>query len=135
MSTKKKDHRNQKFRELLLNRFNNSQIKMANELDINASLVSRYANDAKGIGEDMVDHIETKLNIPGYFDSGMTLSDAQKESDDDSLLEILGLEKDVITLEFIKTVREIGKAKEEDLPELRAIFMAFLKSKEKKGGK
>lgn len=89
MASKKKPHRNIRFRRLLKDRFNDVQKAMADALEISPNLVSRYASD-KGIGEDMRIHIEQKLKLPaGWFDEENSNTTSTVENDE-GLLKIIG---------------------------------------------
>lgn len=69
MASRKKPIRNTRFNQLLTERFSGVQVAMANCLGITPSLISRYASGSKGIGEDMKELIEGKLNLSqGWLD-------------------------------------------------------------------
>ncbi|MBY0483460.1 hypothetical protein [Nitrosomonas sp.] len=102
MASKKKPHRNEKFRQLLRERFNNNQRAMSEELNIAPSLVSRYAKD-KGVGEDMRIHIEDTLRLgSGWFDQEYSPISIK---DDNSLLKMLGATKDGISVTEVEKLK------------------------------
>lgn len=72
----RKIYRQERLIALLTEKYDGQQIALANAADIAATLVSRYVNGSKGIGEDMAAKIERNTGYIGWFsqDSGATQS-------------------------------------------------------------
>lgn len=119
MASKKKPHRNVKFRQLLKDRFKNVQKAMADALEIAPSLVSRYASN-KGVGEDMRIHIEKKLGLnAGWFDEENT---EQTIENDEGLLKIIGKGKNqLLFTEALRVAEFLNATPEQQAKALRLI--------------
>lgn len=106
MASKKKPHRNEKFRQLLLDMFKNNQKEMADAIGLAPSLVSRYAKD-KGIGEDIRIHIENTLGLgDGWFD---TDTHEIKIKTDDGLLRMLDVPLEGLSMPIALKLAEFLK--------------------------
>jgi len=70
--TTRREIRQIRLQQLLSDRFNGKQALMADKTEIAATLISRYANGSKGIGERMRDKIEDACGLPrGWMDLPM----------------------------------------------------------------
>lgn len=131
MASKKKPHRNERFKQLLLERFKNNQKVMADELDIAPSLISRYAKD-KGLGEDMRIYIEKKLKLPeGWFDesnSEITIKD------DTSLLKMLGASKDGLSVTMVEKIQAFLEGTSEQQDKALAVIKEEQTGRSKESG-
>lgn len=80
----RKIYRQERLIALLTEKYDGQQIALANAADIAATLVSRYVNGSKGIGEDMAAKIERNTGYIGWFsqDSGAASSAAKYKKED-----------------------------------------------------
>lgn len=103
MTTEKKPIRNERFKDLLINRFNYKQSSMAKVLGISASLNWRYAYEGKGKGEDMNKHIHNKLDLTKDWLDGV---DSESIVDDVAILKAIGRTKETWSVAELERVKE-----------------------------
>lgn len=63
----RKESRRARLHALLTEKFGGVQKPLADTIDIQESLLSRYLSGKKGLGEEMVEKIETTTGFPGWF--------------------------------------------------------------------
>jgi len=68
-SKERKSYRQKRLFALLTEKYGGQQVSLAKAADIPTTLVSRYVNGTKGIGENMVSKIEGNTGYFGWFDS------------------------------------------------------------------
>src|SRR5690349_24030480 len=128
MASKKKPHRNQKFRQLLRDMFNNNQKEMADAIELAPSLISRYAKD-KGIGEDVRIHIENILGLgDGWFD---TETNEVKIKNDDGLLRMLNVPLEGLSMPMALKLAEFLRG----TPEQQDHALALIREEQTNRGK
>lgn len=109
MGTQKKSIRNERFNDLLNNRFKGVKAAMARALDIDASLVWRYSN-GKGIGEDIKNLIEKKLELHKDWLDGKEIDESTKKSEDDGYIyKSIGRTKETLSIADLERVAEFLK--------------------------
>lgn len=64
----RKAHRQALLQRLMDEKYNGHQVALSNAAGIAQSLISRYLNGGKGIGEDMAQKIETNTGYIGWFE-------------------------------------------------------------------